>query len=145
MSPEILAGTIGCEWNAWLKADVYSLGILFWEILSRYPFSEGSIVYACFRVRYDLILGDGSSQNYEMPFERQLVERKLEVVNPSVEDMIKVIQLQSPLNRPLVDPIWSDRFGEIVRTMEQCWDQNPDGRLMAALVAQRMEILLEAN
>ncbi len=35
MSPEILAGSIGYETNALLKCDVYALGIIFWEILSR--------------------------------------------------------------------------------------------------------------
>jgi hypothetical protein len=40
MSPEILAGTIGCEETALLKCDVYALGIIFWEILSRFPFQS---------------------------------------------------------------------------------------------------------
>lgn len=34
MSPEILAGTIGNEWNDLLKCDIYALGIVFWELLS---------------------------------------------------------------------------------------------------------------
>ncbi len=38
MPPEILAGTIGSEKDALLKCDVYALGIIFWEVLSRYPF-----------------------------------------------------------------------------------------------------------
>lgn len=38
MSPELLAGTIGIEGDALLKCDVYALGIIFWEVLSRYPF-----------------------------------------------------------------------------------------------------------
>lgn len=38
MSPELLAGTIGIERDSLLKYDVYALGIVFWEILSRYPF-----------------------------------------------------------------------------------------------------------
>jgi len=38
MPPEILAGTIGSEKEALLKCDVYALGIIFWEVLSRYPF-----------------------------------------------------------------------------------------------------------
>ena len=40
MSPEILAGTIGCEETALLKCDVYALAIVFWEVLSRYPFTS---------------------------------------------------------------------------------------------------------
>ena len=44
MSPEILAGTIGCEETALLKCDVYALGIIFWEILSRFPFESEFII-----------------------------------------------------------------------------------------------------
>ena len=36
MAPEILAGTIGNDSNALLRCDVYALGLIFWEILSRY-------------------------------------------------------------------------------------------------------------
>ena len=36
MSPELLSGIIGYETNALLKCDVYALGIIFWEILSRF-------------------------------------------------------------------------------------------------------------
>lgn len=35
MSPEILAGTIGNELISLLRSDVYSLGLVLWEILSR--------------------------------------------------------------------------------------------------------------
>jgi hypothetical protein len=39
MSPEILAGTIGCGRDALLECDVYALGIIYWQVLSRYPFT----------------------------------------------------------------------------------------------------------
>ena len=45
MSPEVLAGTIGCEPNALLKCDVYTLGIILWEVLSRYPLSPGCLSF----------------------------------------------------------------------------------------------------
>lgn len=48
MSPELLAGTIGCETNALLKCDVYALGIVLWEILSRYPFDQQGLFFLFF-------------------------------------------------------------------------------------------------
>ncbi len=45
MPPEILAGTIGSEKDALLKCDVYALGIIFWEVLSRYPFQGFNLFY----------------------------------------------------------------------------------------------------
>ena len=38
MSPELLIGTIGSERDALLKCDVYAVGIIYWEVLSRYQF-----------------------------------------------------------------------------------------------------------
>ena len=55
MAPEILAGTIGCETNALLKCDVYALGIVFWEILSRYPFENQGFIFILFFLYYFIL------------------------------------------------------------------------------------------
>ncbi|CAF2783143.1 unnamed protein product [Rotaria sp. Silwood2] len=127
MSPEILVGTIGCETHALLKCDVYALGIVFWEILSRYE-------------------NEDNSNQYEMAYEKQLIEHGLNSVNPQVNDMLQIINLEKPFNRPLIKNNWirsnNKSINEIVYTIEQCWDQNPEGRISAALVALRMRQLL---
>ncbi|CAM4914168.1 unnamed protein product [Rotaria socialis] len=128
MSPELLVGTIGCETDALLKCDVYALGIVFWEILSRYPYDKKD---------YD--------QKYELPFEKQLTARNLNSSNPQINEMLQIINLEKPLNRPLIELYWKNTnkksFNEILSTMEQCWDQTPEGRITAALVALRMRQL----
>ncbi|CAF1391737.1 unnamed protein product [Rotaria sordida] len=127
MSPEILAGTIGCETNALLKCDVYALGIVFWEILSRYPYEEETNI------------------EYEMAYEKQLIQHGLDNINPQVNDILQIINLEKPNNRPLIKSLWrksnKKSINEILLTMEQCWDQNPEGRISAALVALRMRQL----
>ncbi|CAF3951087.1 unnamed protein product, partial [Rotaria magnacalcarata] len=128
MSPELLVGTIGCETDALLKCDVYALGIVFWEILSRYPYDKKD-----------------HDQKYELPFEKQLTARNLNSSNPQINDMLQIINLEKPLNRPLIELYWKNTtkrsFNEILSTMEQCWDQTPEGRITAALVALRMRQL----
>jgi hypothetical protein len=79
-----------------------------------------------------------------MAFEKQLVERGLNV-NPRVDEMYEIIKLKSPLNRPLIKETWrstnNKNFNEIISTIEQCWDENPEGRINSALVAHRMRLL----
>ncbi|CAF1528501.1 unnamed protein product [Rotaria sp. Silwood1] len=127
MSPEILAGTIGCETNALLKCDVYALGIIFWEVLSRYPNQD-------------------NDNKYEKAYDKQLIEHGLNCKNPEVNDMLKIINLEKPFNRPFIKSSWKTSDNRIIKeilfTMEQCWDQNPEGRINAALVALRMKQLL---
>ncbi len=71
--------------------------------------------------------------------------RKLNVNDPSVEDMLQIINLNNEINRPIIKSSWrkspDNSFKEMIRTIEQCWDQNPDGRISAALVAVRMRQL----
>jgi hypothetical protein len=79
-----------------------------------------------------------------MAFEKQLNENHLNL-NPRVDEMYKIINLKSPLNRPLIKLSWRNTnnkiFNEIISTMEQCWDQNPEGRISSALVAHRLRQL----
>ncbi|UJR34390.1 hypothetical protein I4U23_021798 [Adineta vaga] len=121
MSPELLSGTIGYETNALLKCDIYALGIIFWEILSRFPFK------------------DEISTDYELPFENELRQRGLNIT-PSINEMLQIIHLEYPNNRPLIKKIWKEnsKFKSICSTIEECWDQNPEGRISAPLVALRM-------
>ncbi|CAF1162366.1 unnamed protein product [Adineta steineri] len=135
MSPEILAGTIGSDPTALLQCDVYALGIILWEILSRYPTEE-------IKHRLD------SNEMYEMPFDNQLRERHLSC-SPSINDMLQIINLPSPLNRPLIRSSWKEsknkNINTISETMGQCWDQIPEGRIRAALVALRMQKLSQSQ
>lgn len=120
MSPEILSGTISNDFNALLRCDVYSLGLVFWEIVSRYSKLEGT-------------------EQYEMPFESQLTERKFHR-NPTIEEMLEIVNLDPPLNRPLIRASWRNqpRVNEIILTIEQCWHYLSEGRINSSLVAHRI-------
>ncbi|CAF1047538.1 unnamed protein product [Adineta ricciae] len=120
MSPELLSGIIGYETSALLKCDVYALGIIFWEILSRFQ--------------------DQTVTEYELPFESQLRQRGFSL-NPSINEMFQIISLEQPNNRPLTKKFWKEnsKLNKICSTMEECWDQYPEGRISAALVASRMQ------
>jgi hypothetical protein len=76
-----------------------------------------------------------------MPYEYQLRSNDLNL-NPTINEMLQIMNLSSPLNRPLIRSSWKNSsceyLNEICSTMEQCWDQNPEGRINAALVALRM-------
>ncbi|CAF1691390.1 unnamed protein product, partial [Adineta ricciae] len=87
MSPELLSGIIGYEINALLKCDVYALGIIFWEILSRFQ--------------------DQTVTEYELPFESQLRQRGFSL-NPSINEMFQIISLEQPNNRPLIKKFWKE-------------------------------------
>lgn len=79
-----------------------------------------------------------------MPYESQLQSHNLNL-NPSINEMLQIINLEYPLNRPLIRSSWKKSsngyLNEICSTMEECWDQNPDGRINAGLVSLRMSKL----
>lgn len=81
-----------------------------------------------------------------MPFEIQLIEHEINSINPEIKDMFQIVNLDKPMNRPLIKSSWKKTnkksINEILLTMEQCWDQNPEGRITAALAASRMKQLL---
>lgn len=90
---------------------------------------------------------DLKNNNYEMAFEKQLRDHNFNINNPQVNEMLHINNLKSPSNRPLIKSSWTKTnnkiINEILSTMEQCWDQNPEGRINAALVAFRMRQLLQ--
>lgn len=78
-----------------------------------------------------------------MPFEDQLIERNLNR-NPTVGEMLQIVHLPSPRNRPLIKPDWrtsSTTVNLFIQTIEQSWDQLPEARISSALVAHRLRQL----
>jgi hypothetical protein len=133
MSPEILAATIGSEKDALLKCDVYALGIVFWEVLSRYKFENKD-----------------NNQIYSQPFEKQLIENNLNVNNPTVNDMLIIMYLSNISDRrPLINPLWKysniQWLNSIYSTMEDCWEQSPEARISSGVVASRIQQITISN
>ncbi len=86
-----------------------------------------------------------SNDVYIQPFESQLIENKLNMTNPTVNDMSKIMLLSVPLNRPLINPLWINSnkscINSIISIMDACWCQDPDGRIASATVLHRIQKL----
>ncbi len=67
------------------------------------------------------------------------------MTNPTVNDMLRIMMLSVPLNRPLINPLWKNSnkpcIESIISIMDACWEQDPDGRLPSATVLHRIQKL----
>ncbi|XP_020946602.1 anti-Muellerian hormone type-2 receptor isoform X2 [Sus scrofa] len=122
MAPELLDKTLDLQdWGTALRrADVYSLALLLWEILSRcadlYP--------------------DSSPPPFQLAYEAELGSSPTtcELWTLAVEER----------RRPHVPSTWScfaTDPGGLRELLEDCWDADPEARLTAACVQQRLAAL----
>lgn len=143
MAPEILAGTIGNENNALLRSDVYALALVLWELLSRCQTLGNHFSFFSLFVQEDVEeMYSDPYEKYSMPYEEQLKEKGIDG-NPSIDQMLEIVNSEGPSSRPLIRSSWrkSSIISEkLLRTIEQCWDSTPEGRINASLVAHRLNI-----
>ncbi|XP_054162724.1 putative uncharacterized protein DDB_G0282133 [Oppia nitens] len=122
MAPEILIGAINlreCE-SALKQSDVYSLGLVLWEVASRC-----SDLYQGIEV-----------PPYKQPFEKELG------LDPTFEQMQVMVTRHKA--RPLFPDIWKDSnpaIRSLKETIEDCWDHDADARLTALCVVERLHEL----
>uniref|UniRef100_A0AAV2K0X2 receptor protein serine/threonine kinase n=1 Tax=Knipowitschia caucasica TaxID=637954 RepID=A0AAV2K0X2_KNICA len=118
LAPELVAGPL-CECGAALKqADVYALGLLFWE---------------CSRRCHDLFPG-GTSPPFQLAFEAELGRE------PTLQDMHRLVVRDRCRPRPPLQ--WRDSSSvlqQLKETMEECWDQDAEARLSAQCVEERLD------
>jgi TGF-beta receptor type-1 len=124
MAPEILdriidAGSIG----AYQKADMYSLSLVFWEILRRCEFNE---------INNTLVKFD-----YQIPYYEHVD------MNPD-EGQMRDIVCRKKLRPEMLD-VWKNGELESVREftglIEELWHEHPDGRLKALSVKKTLDKL----
>ncbi|CAF1363847.1 unnamed protein product, partial [Didymodactylos carnosus] len=117
MAPEILACTISSDNSGFLKSDVYALGLVLWEIVSR---CEGI---------------EDHNDPYQMPYEGYCP------LNPSVDDMIKMFK-NFPSIRPKIHSTWSQNSSieEILNIIRDCWIQDPDTRITVSNANSRTSV-----
>nr|CAH8855700.1 unnamed protein product [Trichobilharzia regenti] len=116
MAPEVLDNTIRLTSpEAFKQADMYSLGLVFWEVTRR-----------CY------------VHNLFGPDEYQLPYQDLVSADPSVEEMKSIVCEQGL--RPGLPAIWSQH--EIIRAlqdiMSECWYASPSARLSAMRVKKSL-------
>ncbi|XP_057657135.1 activin receptor type-1 [Diorhabda carinulata] len=121
MSPEVLDETIRMDhFDSFRRADVYALGLVFWEMCRR-------------------TISNGIAEDYKPPF--------YDVVpsDPSFEDMRKVVCVDC--QRPNLPNRWASDtlLAGMSKLMKECWHQNPNVRLPALRIKKTLLKLASAD
>jgi TGF-beta receptor type-1 len=119
MAPELLDETINEKhFDCWKRADVYSLGLVYWELARR-----------C----------EPTSQDYQMPY--------FDVVNPdpTIEEM-KVVVCDKKI-RPHCPDTWDavEPMKQLTKVMKECWFENAAARLSALRIKKTLSLLSQAK
>lgn len=119
MAPEILQGAINFNRDSFLRIDMYACSLVLWELGSRCTAQDGPI------------------GEYRLPFEEQVG------VHSTLEDMQDTVVNKK--QRPLIPGAWREHPGlaVICATIEECWDEDPEARLSASCVLERISNLSE--
>ncbi|XP_078727101.1 activin receptor type-2A [Lampetra fluviatilis] len=114
MAPEVLEGAICFQRDAFLRIDVYALGLVLWELVSRCTAADGPI------------------DEYRVPFDEEIGD------HPTLEDMQDIV-VQKKM-RPAFREAWLKHPGlaQLCVTMEECWDHDAEARLSAGCVEERL-------
>ncbi|XP_034041749.1 activin receptor type-2A [Thalassophryne amazonica] len=114
MAPEVLEGAINFQRDAFLRIDMYALGLVLWELASRCKAADGPL------------------DEYMLPFEEEVGQ------HPSLEDMQEVV-VHKKL-RPTLRECWQKHTGlaMLCETIEECWDHEAEARLSAGCVDERV-------
>jgi len=121
LAPELLDETLNPQhFDSWKRADVHSLGLVFWELGRRC--SGGGI----------------RAEDYQLPF--------YDVVQPDPTlDEMKAVVCDKKI-RPTCPNRWhaSDQLKSLSKVMKECWYENPGARLTALRIKKTLAAL-EAN
>uniref|UniRef100_A0A8C9WMT7 Serine/threonine-protein kinase receptor n=1 Tax=Scleropages formosus TaxID=113540 RepID=A0A8C9WMT7_SCLFO len=114
MAPEVLEGAISFQRDAFLRIDMYAVGLVLWELASRCTAADGPV------------------DEYMLPFEEEVGQ------HPSLEDMQEVV-VHKKL-RPTLRECWQKHPGlaMLCETIEECWDHEAEARLSAGCVEERV-------
>lgn len=118
MAPELLDESIDESlFDCWRRADVYSLGLVFWELARR---TES---------------GQGQELDYQMPYFDQVNS------DPSIEEM-KVVVCDQKI-RPELPQQWDtiEPLKVLAKIMRECWFENAAARLSALRIKKTLAAL----
>uniref|UniRef100_A0A3Q1G3M3 TGF-beta receptor type-2 n=1 Tax=Acanthochromis polyacanthus TaxID=80966 RepID=A0A3Q1G3M3_9TELE len=117
MAPEVLESRVNLEdLEAFKQMDVYSMALVLWEMASR-----------CHAI--------GEVKSYEPAFGSKVCEQ------PCVDSMRDLVLRDR--GRPDIPPTWTQHQGMNVfcSTITECWDHDPEARLTAHCVVERLNAL----
>uniref|UniRef100_A0A8C5WAS2 Serine/threonine-protein kinase receptor n=1 Tax=Leptobrachium leishanense TaxID=445787 RepID=A0A8C5WAS2_9ANUR len=114
MAPEVLEGAINFQRDSFLRIDMYAMGLVLWEIVSRCTAADGPV------------------DEYMLPFEEEIGQ------HPSLEDLQDVVVHKKM--RPGFKEQWLKHPGlaQLCVTIEECWDHDAEARLSAGCVEERI-------
>ncbi|MBN3286288.1 AVR2B protein, partial [Polyodon spathula] len=114
MAPEVLEGAINFQRDAFLRIDMYAMGLVLWELVARCTASDGPV------------------DEYMLPFEEEIGQ------HPSLEDLQEVVVHKKM--RPAFKDCWLKHSGlaQLCETIEECWDHDAEARLSAGCVEERI-------
>ncbi|XP_072115878.1 TGF-beta receptor type-1 [Mobula birostris] len=114
MAPEVLDDSINAShFDSFKHLDVYALGLILWEIANRCS------------------AGDACNE-YQMPY------YDLVPLDPSIEDMRKVVCEQSQRPRVLAQWHCSEVLQVVAKIMRECWFANGAARLTALRIKKTL-------
>nr|CAB3266923.1 TGFbeta-receptor Ic [Phallusia mammillata] len=119
MAPEVLDNSLNVQhFDAFKRADIYSLGLVYWEILHRCKIG-------------------GNNLDYQLPY--------FDIVpdDPSIEDMRTIVCKQNL--RPCKEESWDNYESTkgMWKLMQECWYENACARLTALRVKKSISRLQE--
>lgn len=137
MAPEILECSVTFSRSSFAKIDVYSMGLVMWELLTRlimppYHDENGHELSL-----YDYYCCDIDESNeklppYRAPFEDYAPNQ------PTIEQMRKIV-VEDRLTPELKSEwIESELVGRIVGCIKDTWDYDPDARVSSLCIAERL-------
>jgi len=120
MAPEVLEGAINFQRDAFLRIDMYAMGLVLWELVSRCKAADGPV------------------DEYMLPFEEEIGQ------HPSLEELQEVVVHKKM--RPAIKDHWLKHPGlaQLCVTIEECWDHDAEARLSAGCVEERVSLIRRA-
>uniref|UniRef100_A0A914HBG7 Serine/threonine-protein kinase receptor n=1 Tax=Globodera rostochiensis TaxID=31243 RepID=A0A914HBG7_GLORO len=122
MSPEVLEGATDFSCFAFEQIDVYAAALVIWEVLSRTVTGESDRAPE----------GEENELRYLLPYEREVGQ------NPTIWQMRE--QVVTKRHRPAPREALSQNqvLSQIVRTMTEMWEHEPDGRITSSCARDRL-------
>jgi len=123
MAPELLNETIDeAMFDSWKMADVYSLGLVYWELARRCSYR-----------------GDGLEADYQMPYYDAVAS------DPSIEQMKEVVCDKKI--RPQLPEEWEtfEPLKMLAKIMRECWFENAAARLTSLRIKKTLAAFNELN
>merc|ERR1719347_1917466 len=133
MAPELLDETINEKhFDCWKRADVYSLGLVYWELARRCKYETVCQEYQVNNFNSFIIIYIFN----QMPY--------YDVVNPdpTIEEM-KVVVCDKKI-RPHCPDTWDtiEPLKQLSKVMKECWFENAAARLSALRIKKTLALLI---